>query len=187
MCIEAGLCVISSFERLKKIRRTTVRRRAYCNSWVGVRYSWVGVRSLCVEYGWLCAGHASPVSAYASELVRNITHEPRTYHVYRETKVLVRGTFAIHASDMRRMLVEYCTVFARMRRRARYFSDSSVIVNYTCSVHAWFMRDSSVISTPDTTKIWSISRRKSTHKPNLSVICEWFVLDRLCGWPFNDP
>ena len=54
----------------------------------------------------------------------------------RGTKVLVRATFAkrasllvTHASGVRRMFVEYCTVFARMRRRARYVSDSSVIVS----------------------------------------------------------
>jgi len=55
MCVEGGLCVILSSELFEK----------------SVCYSWVGVRSLCVEYAWLCAGHASAVSAYASELVRN--------------------------------------------------------------------------------------------------------------------
>jgi len=37
------------------------------------------------------------------------------------------------------MFVEYYTVFARMRRRARYVSDSSVIVNDTCAVYARFV------------------------------------------------
>jgi len=98
MCVEGGLRVILSLIGSKHFRR------------VRVRYLWVGVRSLCVEYAWLCAGHVSAVSAYESELVRNrarprpssvahlhITHEPRTYYVYRGTKVLVRGTFAKRA------------------------------------------------------------------------------------------
>jgi len=56
MCVEGGLCVILSFRRFKKF---------------GVRYSWFGVRSLCVGYAGLYAGHASAVSIYKSELVRN--------------------------------------------------------------------------------------------------------------------
>jgi hypothetical protein len=55
---------------------------------VYVRNSLVGVRSLCVKYAWLCAGHASAVSAYALELVRNrarprpSTDTPRSYHAW---------------------------------------------------------------------------------------------------------
>ena len=76
----------------------------------------------------------------------HITHEPRMYQVHRGTKVLVHGTFAKHAFWMRFVRdnvsgVEYCTVFAHMRRRARYFSDSSVVVNDTCMV----LRDSCII------------------------------------------
>ena len=41
----------------------------------------------------------------------------------------------IHASGVRRMFVEYCTVFA-LCVDARYVSDSSVIVSDTCAVHA---------------------------------------------------
>ena len=113
--------------------------------------------SVVMRRNWFETAHAHirPLTPHL-----HITHEPRTYHVYPGTKVLVRRTFAIHASGMRRMLVKYCTVFARMRRRALYFIDSSVIVNDRCTVHASFMRDSSVISTPDTPNIWSISRRK---------------------------
>jgi len=48
------------------------------------------------------------------------------------------------------------------------------------------MRDLSVSSTTDTPKIWSISRRTSTHKPNLCVICEWFVRNRLSYRPLNN-
>jgi hypothetical protein len=42
---------------------------------------------------------------------------------------------------MRQIFVEYCTVFARMRRHAQYVSDSSVVVSDTCAVHAWFVSD----------------------------------------------
>jgi len=81
MCVEAGLCVISSFERLKKNSDAQLHVRR-CG------YSWVGVRSLCVEYARLCAGHASAVSGYASELVRNrarphpSTDAPPSYHAW---------------------------------------------------------------------------------------------------------
>jgi len=85
---------------------------------------------------------------------------------------------------MRRACVASCTLFAGMRQRARYFSNSSVIVNDTCAVRAWFMRNSSGISTPDTQKKWSISRPTSMHKPDLCMICEWFVRVQLCDWPF---
>jgi hypothetical protein len=82
----------------------------------------------------------------------HITHEPRTYYVHstdnhlqnwnvREACVFWRAPSVIHASGVHRMFVEYCTVFARMRRRARYVSDSSVIVSDTCAVHTWFVSD----------------------------------------------
>jgi len=117
-----------------------------------------------------------------------ITHEPRAYHVYRGTKLLIntwnvreacvfgRAPSVIHALCVRRMFVEYCTVFARMRRRARYFSDSSVTVHDTCAVHAWFMRDSSVISTPDTPTFFQFSTHKHTQTQSvrdLWVIRKW--------------
>ena len=69
-----------------------------------------------------------------------ITHEQRTYHVHSidvcEACVFGRALSVIHASGVRRVFVEYYTVFSRMRRRARYVSVSSVIVNDTCAVHA---------------------------------------------------
>ena len=53
-------------------------------------------------------------------------------------------------------------------------------------IRARFMRNSCVIrQSPDAPKMWSISRRTSTHKPNLCLICEWFVRNRLCDWPFR--
>ena len=60
-------------------RRTTVHRWAVFMS---------RCRSVCVEYAWLCAGHGSAVSAYASELVRNrarprpSTDAPPSYHAW---------------------------------------------------------------------------------------------------------
>ena len=114
-----------------------------------------------------------------------ITFIPLTSTEYREVCAFGRAPSVIHASGVRRMFVKYYTVFARMCRRARYFIDLSVIVNDTCAVYAWFMRDSSVISIPDTRIIWSLSRRTSTHKRIMCVICEWFVRDRLCHRPFR--
>jgi len=137
MCVEGGLCVILSFERFKKFPTHNL-----------LRYSWVGVRSLCVEYVWLCAGHASAVSAYASDLVRNSarprpstdappSHHAWTAHVSRSSRnksactwnvrkacVFGRAPSVIYASGVRRMFVEYCTIFARtcICRRARYCS-----------------------------------------------------------------
>ena len=164
MCVEGGLCGILSFERL-----------------VGVRSSWVGVRSLCVEDAWLCAGHASAVSANASELVRNrarrrpsIDATP-SYHAW--TAHVWRWTFHWHPLTIIYKTDECVDV------RDRSDSDSSVIVNNTCAVHARFMRDSSVISVPRHPKILV---NFSTHKPNLCVICGWFVRDRLCDWPFTE-
>jgi hypothetical protein len=111
----------------------------------------------------------------------HITHEPCTYHIHstdnHRTKVIASGTFAQRACldalrqwIMRRMFVEYCTIFGRMRRCARYVSDSSVInfVTDTCAVHAWFVSDF-YPRRPE--KLVNFS----THKPNLCVICEWFV------------
>jgi len=154
-----------------------------CVFWVlnvGVRYSWIGVRSLCVEYAWLCAVHASAVSAYASELVRNrarprpSTDAPPSYHAWtaHASRSSWNGSvWKRFVSD--RACVASRTVFARIRRRARYFSDSSVIVNETCAVHAWFMRDSSGISTPDTPKI----SRSLDAQARTNPICAWFVSD----------
>jgi len=90
---------------------------------VGVRYSWVGVRSLCVAYAWLCPGHASAVSAYASELVQNrarprpSSEAPPSYHDWtahvslHSTDVCEACVFGCalsvsHASGVRRVFVE---------------------------------------------------------------------------------
>jgi len=87
MCVESGLCVILSLEQLKKL---------------GVRYSWVGVHSLCVEYAWLCVGHASAVSAYASELVRNRArpHPFNDFHIMHEQR-----TYLVHSTDIHWLLL----------------------------------------------------------------------------------
>ena len=76
MCIKGGLCLILSFERFKKTSDAKV-----C---VDVRYLGVGVRTF--EIARICARHASAVSAYALELVRNrarprpSTDAPISYH-----------------------------------------------------------------------------------------------------------
>jgi len=170
-----------------------------------VRYSRVGVRSLCVEYAWLWAGHASAVSAYASELIQNrarprpstdappsyhawTAHVSRSFHWHPLTKVLVCGTFANCACldalrhwFMRRACVE-CS-----RNTTPYLlvcvdvRDISLIVNDTCAVHAWFVSD----FCPRHPKNLVNFSRTSTHKPNLCVFCKWFVPDRLCDWPLT--
>jgi hypothetical protein len=168
MCVEGGLCVTLSFERSECV----IRESAYVVYASSIRDYARDTRwpSVLMRLNWFETAHVHvhPLTPHV-----HITHEPRTYHVHstdmRRTKVLVRWTFAKRACldalrqwFMLRMFVEYCTVFARMRRRARYVSDSSVI-------RARFMRDLSVISTPDTPKNWSISRRTNP-------ICAWFVI-----------
>jgi len=50
--------------------------------------------------------------------------------------VFGRAPSVIHASGMRQMFVEYYTVFARMRRRARYVSNS---VRGSCVIRQCFL------------------------------------------------
>jgi hypothetical protein len=164
---------------------------------VGVRNSWVGVRSLCVKYAWLWAGHASAVSAYASELVRNrarqrpSTDAPLSYHAW--TAHVSRSFHWQSLTKLERS--------RSVRVWTRSVSDSCVGCSWNTApylivcvdvrdmsviVYKWYVRASCVILQwflpQDTLKNWSISRRTSTHKPNLCVICEWFVRDRLCDW-----
>jgi len=127
-----------------------------------VRYSWVDVHRLFVEYAWIWAGNTSANSAYASELVwnrarpRSSTDALPSYHPWiahvsqnesactwnvHEVCVFWCAPSVIHAMGVHQMFMEYCTVFAHMSLRARYFSDLSVIVNDTCAVHAWFVSD----------------------------------------------
>ena len=121
-----------------------------------------------LEYAWLCARHTLAVSAYASELVRNRTRPrpstdaPRSYHAW---TAHVSRSFHWHP-----LTITYKT--AHMRWRARYVSDSSVIVSNMCVIHAWFMRDSSVISTP-----WppEIIGQFLDAQARTNPICAWFV------------
>jgi len=131
---------------------------------------------LCVIHETACVVYASSMRDYArdtrrlSVLMRQNWFE--TAHVYlhpltthlritfiaeqsactwnvREACVFGRAPSVIHASGVRRMFVEYCTVFARCVD----VRDISVIRQLLKKIRARFMRDSSVISTPDTPKI----------------------------------
>jgi hypothetical protein len=84
----------------------------------------------------------------------------------REACVFGRAPSVIHASGVSFMFVEYCTVFARMRRRAWYVSDCKWYVRGSCVIRQWFLP-------PNTPKNLSISRRTNTQKPNLWVIRTW--------------
>jgi len=185
MCVKGGLCVILSLERFKN--------------------------SVCVIHESACVVYASSTRDYARDTRRStvlmrrnwfktahvhvppltphlhITHEQRTYHVYftdvREACVFGRAPSVIYAPGVRRMFVEYYTVFVRMRRPARYVRDCKWYVR------ARFMRDSCVIRqwflspTPKTFgQIFDAQARTNTF---MCVICEWFVRDRLCDWPLR--
>ena len=142
MCVEGALCVILSFERLKKIRRTTVRRCALfmCRRAQFFASSMRGyARDMCrpsvlMHRNWFetahvpCTSTDAPSSYYAltAHVSRSSRNESACTWNVREACVFGRAPSVIHASGVRRMLVEYCTVFACMRQRARYFSDSSV-------------------------------------------------------------
>ena len=112
----------------------------------------------------------SRMNRHVSSLSRN--ESACTWNI-RETCVFGRAPSVIHASAVCRMFVKYCTVFARMRRRARYVSDSSVIVNDTCAVPALFTPDSSVISTPTPRTIGQFLDAQA----RTNSICAWFVSD----------
>jgi len=136
MCVEGGLCVILSFERLNKIRPRLC---------VDVLFLWVGVRSLCVEYAWLCAEHASAASAYASKLVRNRarpcppTDTPPLYHAW---TAHVSRSFPWCSSTVRvwtRPVSDSCigrasNVCVILHRICSYKS--------TCAIFQWFVSDS---------------------------------------------
>jgi len=175
MCVKGALCVILSFERFKK----------------NPRYSCVGVRSLCVEYAWLCSGHASAVSAYASELVRTAhvpctsTDAPSSYHawtahisrssrnesactwIFREACVFGRAPSVIHTSAVRRMF-------------QWFVSDCKWYVRGSCVIHAWFVCD---FFPRHPEHLVNFSTHK--HKPNLCVISECYLRDWMCDWPLK--
>jgi len=94
-----------------------------------------------------CTSTDAPSSYYAltAHVSRSSRNESACTWNVREACVFGRAPSVIHASGVRRMLVEYCTVFACMRQRARYFSDSSVnckwYVRGSCVIHAWFVCD----------------------------------------------
>jgi len=82
------------------------------------------------------------------------------------------------ASNVRRILHRICSYASTCAIFQWFISDCKWYMRGSCVIHAWFVE---VIFSPDTPKIWSISWQTSTHKPNLCVICEWFVPDRPCG------
>jgi len=147
-----------------------------CRVCVTMHRTCSGCQCLCVRTGLKpCMSTVAPPSFYAwtMHVSRSSWNESACTWNIREACVFGRAPPMIHAKGVRLIFVEYCTVFARMRQRVRYFSDSSVIVNDTCVVHAWFMRDSSVISTPDTLKILDAQARTNQSVQNLWMICAW--------------
>ena len=124
MCVEGGLCVIWVLNGSKFFK-------------------------MCVIHASGCIVYASSMRDYArdtrrpSVLMRRNWFETAHVHVRpTSTSAHWRPTFisrmnrahitfipltstdsVIHASGVRRMFVEYCTVFARIRRRARYVRD----------------------------------------------------------------
>ena len=94
--------------------------------------------SVLMRRDWFDTAHVRPLTPHL-----HITREQRTNHVHSTDIhcVFGRAPSCVHASGVRRMFMEYYTVFARMCRRARCVSDSSVIVNHMCAVHAWFVSD----------------------------------------------
>jgi hypothetical protein len=152
MCVEGALCVILSFERFKI--SPTHNCEAVCviheSAWVVYASSMrdyardTNRPSVLMRRNWFETAH---VHVRPLTLHVHITHEPRTYHVHStdihrqlwnvcEACVLRRAPSVIHASGVRQIFVEYCTVFVRMRRRVRYVSHSSGIVSDMCAVHA---------------------------------------------------
>jgi len=127
MCVKGGLCVILSLERLKK--SVCVIHESACVVYASsMRDIARNTRRPTVLMGrnWFETAHV-----HVRPLTPNlhITHEQRTYHVYftdvREACVFGRAPSVIYASGVRRMFVEYYryTVFAHMRRPARYVRD----------------------------------------------------------------
>jgi len=102
MCVEGGLCVILSFERFKKCPThcsasvCAIHESASVVYASSMRdYAWDTRRpSVLVRRNWFETAHVH-VRPLTPHLY--ITHEPRTYHVYLGTKVLVRGKFAKRA------------------------------------------------------------------------------------------
>jgi len=95
------------------------------------------------------------------------------YVEIRELCVFGRAQSVIHASGVRRMFMEYCTILPRVRRRARYFSDSSVIVNDTCAVRQWFLP-------PTPRKFGSFLDAQAP----TSLICAYFFFNFEIPWFF---
>jgi len=131
---------------------------------VTMRGTRVGRQCWCVETG---SNRARPRPSTDAHL--HITHEPRTYHIYHRTKVLVRGTFAKRAclDSLRQWF---------MRRACIECSWNTQRISSYALKCAIFLPPKSC----------SMSRRTSTHKPNLCVVCAWFVRDRLCDWPLTN-
>jgi hypothetical protein len=79
------------------------------------------------------------------------------------------------ALDVRGILHRICSYASTCAICQWYVSDCKWYVRDSCVIRQWFL--------PLTPR--KISQRTSTHKPNLCVICEWFMRDRLCDWPLR--
>ena len=150
-----------------------------------MRYLWVGVCSLCIKYAWLCVSEyvwepRMSTSVHWHPTFISRMNSTRLFQWHPLTVAKRACLEALHQWFMRQACYKCLWNTTTYLLVCLHVRDMSVIVNETCIVHAWFMCDSLVISVPDTPKIWSISQCTSTHKPNLCVIREWFVRDRMC-------
>jgi len=168
-----------------------------------VRYSWVGVRSLCVEYAWLCDGHALAVSTYASDLDRNrarprrSTDAPPSYN-------------ACTAHVSRSCAERKCLYVVRSQsERVWTHSVGDSCVGRTSNNRGILLSICSYVSTCTTCQ-WFVSDCKWHVRSSMRGSCvnrQWFlsptpqqfgqyiyaqarttpiyaICDRLCDWPF---
>jgi len=178
MCVKGGLCVILSFERLKLFviheSACVVNASSMRDYARDTRRPSVLMRRNRFETAHV---HVRPLTPHLY-----ITHEPRAYHVYCGTKLLIRGTFVKRAClDALRQWFMRCACVECSWNTAPYLlvcvdvRDISVIRQWLYMIRARFMRDLCVIRQwflPPTPRHLFNSRRSSTHKPNQCVICE---------------
>jgi hypothetical protein len=157
MCVEGGLCVILSFERFKIFPTHNCASVCVIHESVCVAYAssmcdyardtrWPSVL-MCRNWFETTHVHVRPLTPHV-----HITHEPRMYHVHSTDIHWQSLTFAKRAwlDMLRQWFMRWVCVgclwntapyIVRMHWRARYVSDSLVIVSDTCAIHAWFVSD----------------------------------------------
>ena len=191
MCVEGAWCVILSFELLKKSDSKfasvcVIHESAYVVITLSTRdYARDRRRPLVLmRRNWFETAHihVRPLTPHFQ-----ITPEPRSYHVHRGTKALVRG----NSRSMRvwtRSVIDSCIGRASnvhgILHHITLYASTCTIFQWFVSDCKWYVRDSCVVNA------WKVSdfylRRPeylvnfSTHKHsqtqyvrNLWVICAW--------------